>query len=86
MLAMLEAKTSKLTAGQRNYIKLKKEVIDMRTDLEHHYNITQITSMEDDLTRKTIQLRDLRSETKTQKGIVDDKKKILDEINQVTEN
>jgi len=43
MLIMLEGKTSKLTAGQRNYIKLKKEVIDMRTDLEHHYNITQIT-------------------------------------------
>ena len=43
MLIMLESKTSKLTRGQRNYIKLKKEVIDMRTDLEHHYNITQIT-------------------------------------------
>ena len=86
MLIMLEGKTSKLTAGQRNYIKLKKEVIDMRTDLEHHYNITQITQMEDDLTGKTIKLRELRSETKTQKGIVDKKKIILDEINQVSEN
>ena len=66
MLIMLESKTSKLTRGQRNYIKLKKEVIDMRTDLEHHYNITQITQMEDELTGKTIKLGELRSETKTQ--------------------
>ena len=42
--------------------------------------------MEDDLTGKTIKLRELRSETKTQKGIVDKKKIILDEINQVSEN
>lgn len=86
MLQELDSKKKKIEGGQRKFIHLKKDVVNMWTELEQNHDIDLIIKMEDDLKLKNSKVEDLISENKTKGRIVDSKNVIINDLNKYDEN
>ena len=86
MLQELDSKKKKIEGGQRKFIHLKKDIVNMWTELEQNHDIDLIIKMEDDLKLKNSQVEDLISENKTKGRIVDSKNVIINDLNKYDEN